>query len=178
MDPYAVLGVAPGARSDEIRRAYLTRARQFHPDICPDNPGADEQMRRLNQAWELLSVTGARAGAAIPSSGSVYGGGSEQAATDDLSEAVHVTDHDDFFGSDAGDLVDIDDRAITEGGLPNWLRLMPPVALVAGLVLFVVGGLVGLLVLVAVGIGALVVSMVMFVVAPLVALTACKRGSK
>ena len=51
MNPYAVLGVEPGASEAEIRRAYLALARRFHPDA---NPGGEDRMRDVNEAWAIL----------------------------------------------------------------------------------------------------------------------------
>ena len=55
---YDVLGVSPGAKPDAIRRAYLRQARRWHPD----RPSGDsEQMRAVNEAWEVLGDIRARA---------------------------------------------------------------------------------------------------------------------
>ena len=32
MDPYKVLGIAPGATDEEIKRAYRNLSRKYHPD--------------------------------------------------------------------------------------------------------------------------------------------------
>ena len=61
MDPYAVLGVARDAPTDEIRQAYVALARRTHPDVRGDDPAAAEQMRRVNLAWEMLSDADSRA---------------------------------------------------------------------------------------------------------------------
>ena len=58
MNPYDVLGVEPGASDAEIRRAYLALARRFHPDA---NPGAEDRMRAINEAWAILGDRGRRA---------------------------------------------------------------------------------------------------------------------
>jgi hypothetical protein len=56
MTHYDVLGVAVGASRADIHRAYLTLARRHHPDA-----GGDEAaMRRVNQAWAVLSDTARR----------------------------------------------------------------------------------------------------------------------
>lgn len=51
-DPYATLGVEPGASAADIRRAYRRRALEVHPDIA----GTDttDQMADLNEARDRL----------------------------------------------------------------------------------------------------------------------------
>ncbi len=50
-DPYAVLGVAPGADPDTLRRAFRRCARHTHPDA-----GGDAQaFARVRGAYEMLS---------------------------------------------------------------------------------------------------------------------------
>ena len=86
LDPYATLGIPADATRAEAGRAHRRLAKEFHPDV---NPGRDAavRMRRLNEAWRILSdpVRRARydsehrARTAAPSwagsSGSVYGYG-------------------------------------------------------------------------------------------------------
>ena len=54
LDPYATLGIAPRATRDEAARAHRRLAKQFHPDLNP-GPVASERMRRINDAWRILS---------------------------------------------------------------------------------------------------------------------------
>ena len=56
--PYEVLGVDATATDAEIRRAYLALARRFHPDA---NPGGEERMRAVNEAWAILGDRDRRA---------------------------------------------------------------------------------------------------------------------
>jgi DnaJ domain len=53
MDPYAVLGVAPGSSPEEIARAYRARAKEWHPDVR----GTEDALRRMaliNAAYEQI----------------------------------------------------------------------------------------------------------------------------
>ncbi len=64
--PYDVLGVAPGASDDELRRAYRVRLRETHPDTGGDAAA----FVRVQRAWMLVGTAEARAaydrGARLP----------------------------------------------------------------------------------------------------------------
>lgn len=62
---YETLGVPRTATADEIRRAYHVQARRWHPDraggAAPAELGrAEDAMRRVNEAWRVLSDPGRR----------------------------------------------------------------------------------------------------------------------
>jgi curved DNA-binding protein CbpA len=55
-DPYAVLGVERGATTVQVARAHRRLAKRHHPDLHPlETIDADERMRRINEAWQILS---------------------------------------------------------------------------------------------------------------------------
>jgi curved DNA-binding protein CbpA len=59
-DPYATLGVPRAATSGQLRAAYRRLAKRHHPDLHAD-ARATQQMRQINQAWEILSSPSRRA---------------------------------------------------------------------------------------------------------------------
>ncbi len=59
-DYYQELGVSPQADAKQIRDAYRKLAFQFHPDRNRDTPAAAEKMKRINEAYAVLSDTDKR----------------------------------------------------------------------------------------------------------------------
>jgi len=54
LEPYATLGIPRGASDRQVRDAYRRLAKRHHPDLHPKGE-TDDRMRRINQAWEILS---------------------------------------------------------------------------------------------------------------------------
>jgi curved DNA-binding protein len=52
-DYYEVLGIPRTASTDEIQQAYRKLARRHHPDVNK-NPGAEEQFKQINEAYQVL----------------------------------------------------------------------------------------------------------------------------
>ncbi len=80
-DYYEVLGISKSAGEAEIKKAYRTLAKKYHPDINPDNKEAEAKFKEVNEAYEVLSDADKKAkydqyghAAFDPSSGAGYGG--------------------------------------------------------------------------------------------------------
>lgn len=54
-DYYEVLGVQKTASADDIKKAYRSLARKYHPDLHPDDKDCAEKFKEVNEAYEVLS---------------------------------------------------------------------------------------------------------------------------
>ncbi len=84
-DPYQVLGVSPTASDEEIKTAYRSLARKYHPDKYRDSDLADlaeEKMKDINEAYDQIkkmragggTTTGPSAGGGTYRQGNSYAG--------------------------------------------------------------------------------------------------------
>ncbi|MEL4105935.1 DnaJ domain-containing protein [Oscillospiraceae bacterium WX1] len=92
-DPYSVLGVAPNASDDEIKKAYRELVRKYHPDNYHNNPLADlaqEKMKEINEAYDAVTKgrTGGYGGSGAGRGG--YGGGAYTGSTGSSPEFTKV----------------------------------------------------------------------------------------
>lgn len=57
MNPYKVLGVSPDATDDEVKKAYRTLSRRYHPDANINNPNkdaAEEKFKEVQEAYKAI----------------------------------------------------------------------------------------------------------------------------
>ena len=54
-DYYSILGVDKNASSDDIKKAYRTLVKKYHPDLHPGDKEAAEKYKEINEANEVLS---------------------------------------------------------------------------------------------------------------------------
>lgn len=56
-DPYQILGVTRNAAEDDIKKAYRTLSRKYHPDANVNNPNkaqAEEKFKQIQQAYQQI----------------------------------------------------------------------------------------------------------------------------
>lgn len=52
---YDILGVGKTASDEEIKKAYRSLAKKYHPDLNPGDNSAAEKLKEVNEAYEVLS---------------------------------------------------------------------------------------------------------------------------
>lgn len=55
IDYYKILGLDKTASADQIKKAYRKLARQYHPDLNPNDKDANKKFQQVNEAHEVLS---------------------------------------------------------------------------------------------------------------------------
>lgn len=56
-NPYQVLGVSPSSSDEEIKKAYRSLSRKYHPDANVNNPNraqAEEKFKEVQQAYDQI----------------------------------------------------------------------------------------------------------------------------
>lgn len=54
-DYYEVLGLERGASAEEIKKAYRTLAKKYHPDFNKDDGGAEKKFTEIKEAYDVIS---------------------------------------------------------------------------------------------------------------------------
>ena len=102
-DYYEILGIAKGADEKEIKQAFRKLAKQYHPDLNPDNKEAEAKFKEINEAYEVLSDPDKKAkydqfGHAAFDQSQGFGGGASYGDFNDIFGDIFG----DFFGGSAG----------------------------------------------------------------------------
>lgn len=178
MTHYDVLGVRRGASATEIRRAYLRLARDHHPDrhagsSADARAAAERRMREVNAAWRELGDPVRR-----QRYDEVLDLGLRDARVEE--EAPRAwRPFDDGWDLDADDLDDRfgdrDARRPTGGRI---LAIAPVASLVTGAGALLVGAMVGMRPLVALGFVGIAASILLFVTAPLAIVLESRRHDR
>ena len=51
---YSTLGISKNASDKDIKAAYRKLARKLHPDVNPEDSRAQEQFKKVNEAYEVI----------------------------------------------------------------------------------------------------------------------------
>jgi curved DNA-binding protein CbpA len=176
-DPlYVRLGVTPSASAADIRRAYLKLARVHHPDFHTneaDRQSNEREMQSINEAWAVLGD---------PDRRRAHDERMRLSQLDPLATGKPVPGRYDFVPFDDGD-DEIDPRLLEDVGVEGTevgrsVQLAPVVCFFGGLFGIIVGVMVNLTFLIAVGVVGLVLAMLGFLAAPAVAISRSIRAER
>ena len=106
-DYYKILGVQRGASQADIEKAYREKARQYHPDLNPDDKAAKEKFQELQRAFDVLKDSEKREmydryGSSFESMGAGGAGGGRPFAYGAPGAGGVEFDFSDFFGERYG----------------------------------------------------------------------------
>ncbi len=54
-DYYEILGIDKDATDEDIKKAYRSMAKKYHPDLHPGDKEAEQKFKEINEAYEVLS---------------------------------------------------------------------------------------------------------------------------
>jgi DnaJ-class molecular chaperone len=59
-DPYEILGLPKNSSDDDIKKAYRTLAKKYHPDLNPNNKEAVKKFKEISVAYKMIENKEAR----------------------------------------------------------------------------------------------------------------------
>jgi len=166
---YQRLGVAPTASVEELRKAWLKQARAHHPDfhsrasasVRSDN---EREMQLVNEAWAVLSD---------PEQRRRYDDSLRQPTASGV-PGPRPAQYDFVPYDDSEDEIDprlLDDVGVAGTEVRRTVQLLPVLLFLGGLIGVVLGLVINLMFLTAVGGIGLALSVVAFLIAPLTAIS-------
>ena len=166
---YDLLDVAPDATVAEIRRAYVGLARAHHPDhhagaAVAARTANEREMQRINEAWAVLGDAERRRAYDV-----TLARAAPQPATPTRRPADYAFTPFDDDDDDTDDAALLDDTPIAGTQVSRMLQVLPVAALLGGIALLVIGMVVHLTFLLALGVIGLAVGALSFVATPVVA---------
>jgi curved DNA-binding protein CbpA len=173
---YERLGVSSSASAEQIRRAYLQLARIHHPDFHTDavaRQANEREMQAINAAWAVLGDPERRRAHDEMMRLTSANSGSVDAPTPGRYDFVSYDD-----GDDEIDFRLIDDVGVEGTHVERSLQMAPILCLLGGIIGVVLGIIVNLPFLIAVGIVGLVLAALGFLAAPFVALSRSLRAER
>lgn len=90
-DYYEILGVPRDASPEQIKKAYRKLAREHHPDVAGEDPGAEERFKDVSRAYDVLGNPDKRRSYDMGGDGSSGGGAGAGFGFQDIFET--------FFGA-------------------------------------------------------------------------------
>jgi molecular chaperone DnaJ len=52
---YKILGIKEGSSKEEVKKAYRTLSKKYHPDLNPDDKDAEEKFKKVSEAYGVLT---------------------------------------------------------------------------------------------------------------------------
>lgn len=93
-DPYQVLGIDRNASTQQIKTAYRTLAKKYHPDNFDGNPlqdVAEEKMQEINEAYDFIISERERGGSGNSDNGEYnYGYGNSSSSYTDTNNYSYI----------------------------------------------------------------------------------------